>query len=243
MTFLRRLTCRLMISLRYCFEMSSKRLIQDHFQTFHSKVVRKRVNKKKNARGKTGTVLEKSMCHLILCHVKSITGKVFYYSRPLDVHLRLLFIFLSKSWLFIRHIGQQSLLVFSGTRPCLFLSLSLPFYATDFILFLLHTPRPRSSAAALFHLRYSPALGPLQLKTDAITFPDRNGWAAKGALFSSRFFYTQTVRFGHQEQIVGTQEKQKCYRLNLSLNAFLSSLIIPSFWDRSKSKQCAEERR
>lgn len=83
MTFLKRLMCRFMISLRYCFEMSSKRFIQDHFQTFHSKVVRKRVNKKKNARGKTGTVLEKSMCHLILCHVKSITGKVFYYSRPL----------------------------------------------------------------------------------------------------------------------------------------------------------------
>lgn len=68
-----------------------------------------------------------------------------------------------------------------------------------------------------------------------------SSWGAKGALFSSRFFYTWTVRFGHQEQIVGTQEKQKCYRLNLSLNAFLSSLIVPSFQDRSKNKQCAEE--
>lgn len=162
----------------------------------------------------------------------------------LGIHFCFFFLFRFKELVF--HSSYQATVTSGLQRPCLFLSLPLPLPPTSY--YSSSTPRPRSSAAALFHLRYSSALGPLQLKTDAITFPDRNRRggdcsSTKGVLFSSRFFYIWTVRFGHQEQIVSTQEKQKCYRLNLSLNIFLSFLIVPSFLDRSKSKRCVEKRR
>lgn len=77
-------------------------------------------------------------------------------------------------WLFVHRVEPvvaPHLQRYSTLPPFYSLSLflsSFSFYATDFILFLLHT----SSAATLFHLRYSSAPRPLELKTDAITSPD-----------------------------------------------------------------------
>jgi len=94
--------------------------------------------------------------HLILCNMKSITKSTWLPSVSIFVFF--LSSFQRDGLSFV--ISGSSHFSFSAVLGLL-LSLSLPFYATDFILFLLHTPRPRSSAAALFHLRYSSALGPL----------------------------------------------------------------------------------
>lgn len=72
-----------------------------------------------------------------------------------------------------------------------FLSLSFPFYATDFILFLLHTSRPWSSAAVLFHLRYSFAYS-VPFSWKPMLLPSRIGTDAEGRLRreGSTFFLT-----------------------------------------------------